>query len=149
MTNFHKLFLLVASVSLIACEQAKEVERPIGVPESAVWQGAEDGGDWVDCIKRRNVIECKIYGNEADNYFQQSYQLCGSSFLSNWFSVPDGEGLKSVPVLGGNVFFKPISPALFFRDGELDKGLSEKSKREFDVAEIIDCDVELVIKGLE
>ncbi|CAB1063445.1 hypothetical protein D1BOALGB6SA_8228 [Olavius sp. associated proteobacterium Delta 1] len=39
-------------------------DRPAGVPEDAVWVGGPDGGDWIQCKKKRDrLFECQIFSD--------------------------------------------------------------------------------------
>ncbi|UWP94030.1 hypothetical protein K3X13_15235 (plasmid) [Aliiroseovarius crassostreae] len=52
---------------IASCKESEEVvpERPLGVPERAVWQGGVDGGHWYDCLAEQREFEynCTIYND--------------------------------------------------------------------------------------
>ena len=122
------LTTLVLILLVQACTEGQLVdpERPASVPQSAVWRGGLDGGNWVNCLEKDGILECAVYWQTGDLYSRQQFELCRSQNPSEWVVIPDGEGLSDVGVAEGMVW-TPIAPATSFdSDGKIDGELTDK-----------------------
>lgn len=138
LTGVSALYL---SLFVQACDEAFVVdpERPSSVPQTAVWYGGLDGGNWSNCLERNSSLECDVYWQNGDLYSRQSFELCRSLNPSEWALAIIGEGISDVSVAEG-IVWTPTGPAIYFdSDGKMDEELSEKSANEFELTKFERC----------
>ncbi|MCB0278092.1 MAG: hypothetical protein KDD94_01215 [Calditrichaeota bacterium] len=67
--------IFLISILFVSCKtQIKQPKRPYNVPVNAVWEGGNDGGNWIYIEERdKNLFYCKIYndydGTQLDEGF--------------------------------------------------------------------------------
>lgn len=128
-------FLILAVSILSACscsDQPIIPDRPPSVPETAVWFGGADGGDWRDCEKNDAQLDCSVYSGPfvGDLKYTQSFILCSSENPSEWIGFI--EGIRhDKDVRREGLYWSPVSAAVVYKDGRIDKELTDKSKKIF------------------
>ena len=130
-----RLILVLTFSILCACSdysQPSTPDRPPSVPGTAVWYGGADGGDWRDCKKMGARLDCSVYSGPfvGDLVYTQSFVLCGLANPSEWMGFMGGINYD-VDVRSGGLYWSPVSPAIVYRDGSIDKELTAKSERLF------------------
>lgn len=130
-----RIILVLAFSMLCACRdysQPSTPDRPPSVPETAVWYGGEDGGDWRDCKKIGAQLDCSVYSGPfvGDLVYTQSFVLCGVENPSEWIGFMSGIDYD-VDVRSSSLYWSPISSAIEYTDESIDKVLTAKSERLF------------------
>ena len=105
----NRLILGLTFFMLCACsdyDQSSTPDRPPSVPETAVWYGGAEGGDWIDCKKADAQLDCSVYGGPfvGDLDYTQSFVLCGTANPSEWMGFMSGRGYD-VDVRGAGLFW--------------------------------------------
>ena len=138
------VFFLIAQF-LAGCEKVVSPKRPAGIAENAIWQGAEDGGNWVSCELHNEMLRCVTYFNGQRFYTTRDYMICSKNNLSHLLAVPDSAVSKDAPIGKGTLFLRPLSPSIIYKEGSIHEAFSARSAREFEGTQREECDVELKV----
>jgi len=130
-----RIVLILTVLILSGCSeshQPTEPDRPPSVPETAVWYGGADGGDWRECNKVGARLDCSIYNGPfvGDLAYTQSFILCGSESPSEWMGFINGIDYD-VDVRRKGLYWAPVSPKVIYSNDIIDKELTDKSARLF------------------
>lgn len=79
------IILLMNLLTLSFCNYKNNPPRKkAAIPDTAVWIGGADGGEWISCEKKEEKFKCKIF----DDYFgdlicEGEFSLCEKNKLKN------------------------------------------------------------------
>lgn len=122
-------------VLLSACRDGTDPlnpDRPPGMPESAVWYGGLDGGEWVHCNLQKGTLDCEFYWQRSGNLKRtQKFILCGDENASNWMGFASGINFD-VNVRDYGLYWRPVSAPHIYRDGKISEELTAKAAIDFE-----------------
>ena len=106
----HLLLATVLFVLTAACTKTStysEQDRPDNVPESAIWSGGPDGGEWIEFVERHGgMYRYRIYRDcDGSLLLDADFRLTGSTRpeYSGW-----EKSVCCFEELDGGVFIKTV-----------------------------------------